>query len=328
MTTKVTAARFDNRTQSATQSAFTLVELLVVIAIIGILIALLLPAVQSARESSRRTRCANNMRQTMLAFLNHNNALKGFPPCRTTTTNNQHGWMVNLLPYLEEKGASSNYHFDLNFYHADNQSVVDTVMPIAVCPSTPNDSREILLGLGTTMYGTKGYAGDYYVTHLLNTTSANAAGLPCAPNCASANIKPVLFVQNGEENQLHPTKKITDGLSHTVMLHEQAGRSDYWIQNVKQASNAQLTNVNWWGAWASYQHFTYQGYADPVGTAPGAACAINCSNGQGTYSFHPGGANFAFCDGSVHFVGENVPVSILMELLTRDGGETVGVTGL
>lgn len=235
---------------------FTLVELLVVIAIIGVLISLLLPAIQSARESGRRTQCSNNMKQLMLAFLNHNTAMKGLPPCRTTTTGMQHGWMVNLLPYFEEKGLSANYRFDLNFFDADNQGVVDTTMKIAQCPSTPNDSREIPLGLGTTMYGTNGYAGDYFVTHLLNTTSANAAGFACAPACASADIKPVLFAQNGEENQLHPMRKITDGTSHTILIHEQAGRSDYWIQGAKQASNSALTNVNWWGAWASYQHFT------------------------------------------------------------------------
>ena len=52
-------------------------------------------------------------------------------------------------------------------------------------------------------------------------------------------------------------------------------------------------------------------------------CAINCSNNREIYSFHPGGANVVFADGSVRFLNESIPIKVLAALVTRAGGEVV-----
>ena len=98
---------------------FTLVELLVVIAIIGILVGLLLPAVQAAREAARRMQCQNNLKQLGLANLNHESALKAFPPSSYMLTGNSPnidednfthvGHLISLLPYIEQTAIYQPY---------------------------------------------------------------------------------------------------------------------------------------------------------------------------------------------------------------------------
>ncbi len=84
-----------------TRSGFTLVELLVVIAIAGTLIALLLPAVQSARAASRRTKCANNLRQIGLAIQQYANSNHGHFPWDFHHAGATQSWMFTLGPYAE-----------------------------------------------------------------------------------------------------------------------------------------------------------------------------------------------------------------------------------
>ena len=53
-------------------------------------------------------------------------------------------------------------------------------------------------------------------------------------------------------------------------------------------------------------------------------CVMNCNNQQGdVYSFHIGGANVAFADGSVRFVSQSIDINTLVSLVTKGGGEVV-----
>ena len=59
----------------------------------------------------------------------------------------------------------------------------------------------------------------------------------------------------------------------------------------------------------------------PDGTTGPGACGVNCSNDFGLYSFHPGGANVAFVDGSVRFVNQSIDIETLIAFITRNGGD-------
>src|SRR3954447_18482551 len=138
---------------SSKRRGFTLVELLVVIAIIGVLVALLLPAVQSARESARRMQCSNNLKQIGLGLHNFHDTNLTQPAGGITSSakppgvkfnvpNNEiHGWGIFIYPYIEQKAAYDQYHFDQHWYDAGNTLVREQFINTFICPSTPTPKR-------------------------------------------------------------------------------------------------------------------------------------------------------------------------------------------
>jgi prepilin-type N-terminal cleavage/methylation domain-containing protein/prepilin-type processing-associated H-X9-DG protein len=293
---------------------FTLIELLVVIAIIGVLVALLLPAVQQAREAARRVQCTNNIKQVMLAFHNYHDTNNGFPnrySINGATLNSGHGWGLKLLPFLDQAPLFNTWNNSKSFFDPENKLVLMTPVRPYICPTAPGGPRVMDLSLSTTTTST-GIASDYVVFHQI---SATGTGATCSP-CNTAAPKTAGMVT--------PISAITDGTSNTIMMSEQAGRPDYYLGRVKQASNTAMTNPRFWGGWASYQSVTGQGWNDAMPPAAGGSHAMNWSNSQGVYSFHTGGAQFGMCDGSVRFISESISLKTLVALWTRDDGDIPG----
>lgn len=112
-------------------TGFTLVELLVVISIIALLIAILLPALGKARSAAASIRCANNQRQTFLAFRAYaDNNRQYLMPFGYTfgTTVLAPTWYANLL-------GSSGYYMspNINRLLITNSTVYASVGTLA-CP--------------------------------------------------------------------------------------------------------------------------------------------------------------------------------------------------
>jgi len=286
--------------------AFTLIELLVVIAIIAVLIGLLLPAVQKVREAAARMKCQNNLKQIGLACHNYADVNQGLPAGRVWSPY-QHGWGVLILPYIEQGNLGRGYNMNDHFFGATNAAVIEAPLPIYECPSTPGGRRTVTIRNRT---GSVGAAGDYFVLYQYHDPVVFPAqpGRPGALNTGDAGIP-------------RPITAITDGTSNTLIISEQAGRNDHYIRGVKQPTDANLAGRNFRGPWASHNIVAFSGYSADGLTRFGGPCAINCNSSQSLISFHPGGVNGLFADGSARFLRDTTNLLVVYAAISFDGGE-------
>jgi prepilin-type processing-associated H-X9-DG protein/prepilin-type N-terminal cleavage/methylation domain-containing protein len=338
--------RSHNRTAAPQAVAgFTLVELLVVIAIIGTLVGLLLPAVQVARESARRSSCMNNIKQVSLGVINFADAKRYLPNSEQSLLYNgwagismgQAGWLRGyipiILPFIEEAALFARVE---PFAQAGGNpwttattggvvSPYTALIPTLLCPSDPL-ARRNRQGIGPTSYrcnrgdvnlaSTSGSSGADYATQVIR--GPFVQGVIDWTSAAA-----------GTSRRVSP-KDITDGTSKTAMLAEATiGAEGFQSGGVANSKTGMWTNVTmsatsrpgvcWtasttatpvaataglrWGDGRNYT--TYFGIIPPNGPT--------CTNGTYTEhatvtagSYHSGGANLAFCDGSVRFVADSI----------------------
>ena len=277
---------------------FTLVELLVVIAIIGVLIALLLPAVQQAREAARRMSCTNNLKQIALAMHNYHDTYLTFPSGCMATSNNADppsgpqmwGWGVLILPQIEQNNLYDSLSPNTRRLVDVLNDTTDRVLvqrPIAAyrCPS--DTTKDTLQGTPQTMDfdGTAGVGTNFFG----GTSNYIGAGAFAATDLIDRPSGP--FFRNSETG----FKDMADGASNTFLV----GERDYECSA---------------GTWAGVRN---DGGPGPRGTnyvMGRVSIPLNNftnptgNNGccEGFSSPHPGGALFAYGDGRVAFVSENI----------------------
>lgn len=323
---------------------FTLIELLVVIAIIAILIALLVPAVQKVREAAARTQCTNNLKQLALATHSYADANKCLPssanvPVGTTggsgiqsgniyTTDEPYvlgivgnppipgmwiSWFEAIMPYIEQGSLQAQLNLMGNEYANCNgaNSPGATVLPVLICPSDMMPAGMI------STYTTGGVT----YTFGMNSYGCNAGTRSWPYNYSSATPN---MTNDGVMwlNSNVTLVQITDGTSNTLLYGER------WHYDPNYTSIATL------GGWAWCNYNAQEDYAfsaaQPINfLSPPSPTTQNkydriCAFGSG----HPGGANLAFADGSVHFltlIGTS-DLPTLQALATRAGGEVVSIT--
>ncbi len=337
---------------------FTLIELLVVIAIIGVLIALLLPAVQAAREAARRAQCINNLKQIGLALHNYESANGIFPPGAIgyapsigadCADKRQHTMFALILPYSEQKQVFDSLNFSVPAADSGgpwsmtgvngasmNSTGYSTRISAFLCPSDGQTPRTMT---------SPGYSQTSYAAVVGNTDIWHW-WYGC-PNATSPSIPPdgMFGYDFG-----YRVADVVDGTSNTLFVGEMSR-----FHNDPDTVFNFWTNAGWYGSnTPGVSRVQAMASTMPRPNAPmllpdlpadstnGPYWFVNASTpyqnmGQwGFRSLHPGGANFLFGDGTVHFLKDSIQVvggpnpnngqmthGVYRKLATRAGGEII-----
>jgi len=267
---------------------FTLVELLVVIAIIGILVGLLLPAVQAAREAARRCQCVNNVSQLALAIHNHEFHYERLPSGVINPTgpirNEPIGQHVSWIISILPYMEQTNIfrNFDIK---AGTYAEANLPVRKQHIPSLQCPSS-------SDVYNSGDFAATSYV------------------GCYNSKEEPIDSENNGILflNSRLKFSDITDGTSQTILLGEVVNQGSQlgWASG----TSSSLRNTGTFELPTKFARQIPQ-VKEPAGSL--------IAGGFG--SFHTGGANFAFADGSVHFLSYSTDTELYGNLGNRHDGE-------
>jgi prepilin-type N-terminal cleavage/methylation domain-containing protein len=319
---------------------FTLVELLVVIAIIGVLVALLLPAVQAAREAARRIQCTNNIKQLTLALQTHHDSKQAFPRGIDRDSTGGNGktvaaWTTYLLPHMEQQAAFDQILWDtaqrpLIIFNTAIKDLVSSRLDVFRCPSSsmedadPSGLIERMAPPLGLRFGTSNYRGCRGIRD--NGGDRNGLGARQSSwkgnNLEVGQLIGVIYPATADRIK-EPTnlKQVTDGTSHTIAIGEVEEvppapgiNAERWRDRAFSDDNRSDRWPTWPGSHGDKDDVLFNMWFEGRST-------INSGDRDSASSAHAGGVLFGFCDGSVHFIQENIVWEIYGALGTRAGEE-------
>jgi prepilin-type N-terminal cleavage/methylation domain-containing protein/prepilin-type processing-associated H-X9-DG protein len=253
------------------------------------------------------------------------------------------GWIVEVLPQLEEQPLYDRFmpyldkkwaglRLGMNANTPELRAAIAVQPPVLICPSDefsgprqdqypysdPNNVDGAPALVAVTCY--KGNAGD---TAFERTDDVPPFNTPLGYWSGGPE-----YIWSGKKMDCHygtdcfgifwrytyhrggvKIKEITDGTSKTFLIGEASpvdGNSAAWGSDDDWAITGVGINFDW------------ENYAACI---PAGTCWWNM---RGFRSYHPGGVQFAFADGSVRFVPDSIDHPLYRAMSTRKKGELVG----
>lgn len=331
---------------------FTLIELLVTLSIIGLIVALVLPAVLAAREAARRAQCKNQIKQIVLAIHNYHGAVgcyplggrnhpKPMPPLPTPIAAPGFSFWVGLLPYLEQRQLFDTLNpnvggcGDPTTNGGGNGPKINGIrLPLLYCPSSSMPMMENVSPGGFTVL-----MPSYVGISGASATTTGSASFPetrirvFPPGSCTGFVGEMSWGGLLLANEVKRTNDAKDGTTQIILIGE---TSDYVTDSlgVKARMDAGSTNGGWIrgtdssGTKAAYKStgtsasrsYNLTTIMHRIGTRkPGiqSGC-FNIFPNRPLLSQHAGGAHVGMADGAVRFLSDNMDLTVLKQLSTRD----------
>jgi prepilin-type N-terminal cleavage/methylation domain-containing protein/prepilin-type processing-associated H-X9-DG protein len=274
---------------------------------------------------------------------------------------------AQILPFLEQASAYSAFNMQVDMNGIDaagtttktpNHTAMGQLVASYICPSDPATNR---------FRGYLGYS-NYFASTGNTAAQILGTGTGQEPNSANAGLFNVVLnttAPKGDPDYQKVTSScryadITDGTSNTGMFAETkrsslpetgiySGRNPYNLLNVFLYATSAMDNQIWpakCNNWdnsevldlISYRGLQYYRNLPEVAyyshTIPPNFSSYDCGNNAFTgahiaaRSYHSGGVNALFADGSVHFVKSTINPTTWRAVGTRGGGEVISADSL
>jgi prepilin-type N-terminal cleavage/methylation domain-containing protein/prepilin-type processing-associated H-X9-DG protein len=348
------------RVHTRPRRGFTLIELLVVISIIAVLIGLLLPAVQAAREAARRMQCSNNLKQIGLGIHNYESANACFPPQSVDLGTNtlsspldeaDWGTLPRLMPYMEGMAVYNSANFFIHYHNPENSTTGALTIATLICPSEVNTQPSVnshgSYGVGTYCFN----VGDWYVYGGFGAPLSRAPILYNIGRTLAQITDGLSGTLLASESRTYTnsrrcfgggTPQYVTGLSDPFNIPSPQNSPAVYTAGLRSSNCTNSISTRGHTVWVNSDvaigGFTtalppnYQAQAN-AGYPNEDLVSADENNGGPTYaaviarSYHPGGVNTLFCDGSVRYVKNSISPTTWRALSTIAGGEVISADG-